>query len=172
MNWSFTQKAATGSFGHEAGIRFWPQILCFRGKIRSFYLFEGMGSYSQIVESVKRVTDVMSEISAASLEQTSGIEQINQAIAQMDEVTQQNAALVEQAAAAASLQDQAGNLAKVVAVFKLDGAHSAGPAVAASVRRAPAAPARARTSGAAKPGRIAPVRIAPAIAKTEDWEEF
>ncbi|WP_426116935.1 methyl-accepting chemotaxis protein [Massilia sp. PWRC2] len=127
----------------------------------------------EIVESVKRVTDVMSEISAASLEQTSGIEQINQAIAQMDEVTQQNAALVEQAAAAAaSLQDQAGNLAKVVAAFKLDGAHSAGPAVAASIGRAPAGPAPARTSGAAKPVRIAHVRIAPAIAKTDDWEEF
>jgi methyl-accepting chemotaxis protein len=78
----------------------------------------------EIVESVKRVTDVMSEISAASQEQTLGIEQINRAIAQMDEVTQQNAALVEQAAAAAeSLQGQAGNLAQVVSVFKLDDAH-------------------------------------------------
>ena len=75
---------------------------------------------NEIVESVKRVTDIMGEITAASQEQTSGIEQINQAISQMDEVTQQNAALVEQAAAASeSLQDQAGNLAQVVSIFKL-----------------------------------------------------
>jgi methyl-accepting chemotaxis protein len=73
------------------------------------------------VESVKRVTDIMDEITTASREQTSGIEQINGAISQMDQVTQQNAALVEQAAAAAeSLQDQATNLAQVVSVFKLD----------------------------------------------------
>ena len=65
----------------------------------------------EIVGSVKRVTDIMGEITAASQEQTSGIEQINQAITQMDQVTQQNAALVEEASAAAqSLQEQAGNL--------------------------------------------------------------
>ncbi len=64
----------------------------------------------EIVGSVKRVTDIMGEISAASQEQTSGIEQINQAITQMDQVTQQNAALVEEASAAAqSLQEQAGS---------------------------------------------------------------
>ena len=75
----------------------------------------------EIVASVKRVTDIMGEITAASAEQTSGIEQINTAIAQMDQVTQQNAALVEEAAAAAqSLQEQAGNLAQVVSVFKID----------------------------------------------------
>lgn len=80
---------------------------------------------NEIVESVKRVTDIMGEITAASHEQTTGIEQINQAITQMDDVTQQNASLVEEAAAAAqSLQDQAGNLAKVVSVFKLDRSHA------------------------------------------------
>jgi aerotaxis receptor len=74
---------------------------------------------SEIVVAVKRVTDIMVEISAASQEQNSGIEQINQAILQMDEATQQNAALVEEAAAAAySLEDQTGSLAKAVAVFK------------------------------------------------------
>ncbi|MGJ7493417.1 methyl-accepting chemotaxis protein [Variovorax sp. ZT4R33] len=74
----------------------------------------------EIVASVKRVTDIMGEIMAASQEQTSGIEQINQAITQMDQVTQQNAALVEEAAAAAaSLQDQAGSLSQVVGVFQL-----------------------------------------------------
>ena len=75
----------------------------------------------EIVASVRRVTDIMGEIAAASQEQTTGIEQINQAITQMDQVTQQNAALVEEAAAAAaSLQDQAGNLSQLVGVFRLD----------------------------------------------------
>jgi methyl-accepting chemotaxis protein len=75
----------------------------------------------EIVDSVKRVTDIMAEIAAASQEQTQGIEQINQAITQMDQVTQQNAALVEEAAAAAqSLQEQASGLSQVVSVFRLD----------------------------------------------------
>jgi methyl-accepting chemotaxis protein-1 (serine sensor receptor) len=75
----------------------------------------------EIVASVKRVTDIMGEISAASEEQSSGIEQVNRAVSQMDEVTQQNAALVEEAAAAAgSLQEQALRLADAVAVFKIN----------------------------------------------------
>lgn len=75
---------------------------------------------TEVVDSVKRVTDIMSEIMAASQEQSSGIEQVNQAISQMDQTTQQNAALVEEAAAAAeSLQDQASKLAEVVSAFKL-----------------------------------------------------
>lgn len=76
---------------------------------------------TEIVSSVQRVSDVISEITAASNEQTAGIEQINIAIVQMDEVTQQNASLVEEAAAAAeALQDQARNLADIVSVFKLE----------------------------------------------------
>ncbi|WP_254555549.1 methyl-accepting chemotaxis protein, partial [Salmonella enterica] len=75
---------------------------------------------SEVVASVRRVTDVVAEISAASNEQSDGIEQINHAIVQMDEVTQQNAALVEQAAAAAqSLQEQSGRLVETVSIFKL-----------------------------------------------------
>ncbi|MDP3249217.1 MAG: methyl-accepting chemotaxis protein, partial [Polaromonas sp.] len=86
----------------------------------------------EIVDSVKRVTDIMAEITAASQEQTQGIEQINQAITQMDQVTQQNAALVEEAAAAASsLQEQASGLSQVVSVFRLNQepplGHGAGP---------------------------------------------
>jgi methyl-accepting chemotaxis protein-1 (serine sensor receptor) len=74
-----------------------------------------------IVSSVARVTDIMAEIMAAGEEQGAGIEQINQAIAQMDQVTQQNAALVEEAAAAAdSLQEQAQGLAQMVDTFRLD----------------------------------------------------
>ena len=75
---------------------------------------------TEVVDSVRRVTDIIGEIAAASREQTLGIEQINQAIVQMDSVTQQNAALVEQSAgAAASLQEQAGQLAQVVSKFVL-----------------------------------------------------
>src|SRR5690606_22600645 len=83
---------------------------------------ERAGSTMQeIVASVKRVTDIMGEISAASEEQSGGIEQVNRAVSQMDEVTQQNAALVEEAAAAAgSLQEQAQRLAEAVAVFKIN----------------------------------------------------
>ncbi|UMR30350.1 methyl-accepting chemotaxis protein [Massilia sp. MB5] len=93
----------------------------------------------EIVSSVSRVTDIMAEIMAAGEEQSSGIEQINQAVAQMDEVTQQNAALVEEAAAAAgAMQDQAAALEEVVSVFKVDGA-SAGNG----------APARGRAAGTA-----------------------
>jgi methyl-accepting chemotaxis protein len=80
----------------------------------------------EIVTSVKRVTDIMAEISAASQEQSSGIDQINKAITQMDQVTQQNAALVEEASAAArSMEDQANNLSTSVATFRLAGGASA-----------------------------------------------
>jgi len=75
---------------------------------------------SQVVESVRKVADIMDEISSASQEQASGIEQVNKAITQMDEVTQQNAALVEEASAASySMQDEASKLAQTVSVFKI-----------------------------------------------------
>ncbi len=90
----------------------------------------------EIVSSVKLVTDIMGEVTAASQEQSAGIEQVNQAITQMDEVTQQNAALVEEAAAAAaSLQDQAGNLVQVASVFKMNNDYQV-------VRTSSVAPAR------------------------------
>lgn len=77
----------------------------------------------EVVASINHVTTIMGEIAVASNEQLDGIEQVNQAVAQMDGVVQQNAALVEQAAAAAgSLQQQAGNLTEAVSVFKLSGA--------------------------------------------------
>ncbi len=75
----------------------------------------------EIVTAIARVSDIMNEIAAAAVEQSSGIDQVNVAVTQMDEVTQQNAALVEQAAAAAgSLEDQAQRLAAAVAVFRID----------------------------------------------------
>jgi methyl-accepting chemotaxis protein len=121
----------------------------------------------QVVSSIRRVTDIMAEITHASQEQTGGIEQVNQAIGQMDQVTQQNAALVEEAAAAAgSMQDQAAQLAQVVGVFKL-----AGPALAAPA--APAAPARAlaRPAPALRVARAAPAK-SPARVSADEWETF
>ncbi|WP_292935188.1 methyl-accepting chemotaxis protein [Noviherbaspirillum sp.] len=79
----------------------------------------------EIVDSIRRVTDIMGEIMAASQEQTAGIEQINQAITQMDQATQQNASLVEEAAAASeAMESQAGKLAHAVSIFKLSGTQS------------------------------------------------
>jgi methyl-accepting chemotaxis protein len=84
---------------------------------------------AEIVTSVQRVTDIMAEISAASQEQSAGIEQVNLTITQMDETTQQNAALVEEATAAArSMEEQAIELAEAVARFQLDNAPPARPA--------------------------------------------
>jgi len=97
----------------------------------------------EVVASVRRVTDIMGEITSASQEQSAGIAQVNHTIVDMDETTQQNAALVEEAAAAAaSMQDQAANLARVVSVFKLDQVLSTAKPVAAlrkevAVRAAP-----------------------------------
>ncbi len=89
-----------------------------------------------VVSGIRGVADIMAEITAASQEQTSGIDQINQSIAQMDQVTQQNAALVEEAAAAAaSLQDQAGELAQVVSAFKIASRAAATKAPAAAKQR-------------------------------------
>jgi methyl-accepting chemotaxis protein len=76
----------------------------------------------EVVDSVRRVTDIMAEITTAGQEQSAGIVQVNQAITQMDKVTQQNAALVEQAAAAAaSMQEQARELSAVVGTFTVAG---------------------------------------------------
>jgi len=81
----------------------------------------------EIVGSVQRVTGLIGEISAASGEQSSGIEQVNRTVAQLDEVTQRNAALVEEATAAArSMEEQAGGLAAAVGVFRLDSGRAGG----------------------------------------------
>jgi len=128
---------------------------------------------TEIVASVKRVTDIVGEISAASQEQSEGIEQVNLAITQMDEGTQQNAALVEEAAAAAqSLQDQAARLERVVGFFKLGNQVILRPAAAAA---RPTAVSRTATA-------MAMTIAAPAADKidlrlhsrgsAEEWEQF
>lgn len=88
-----------------------------------------------IVKSITRVTEMTAEITAASREQTAGIEPINHAVTQMDNVTQQNASLVEKASAAAmSLQDQAASLSQVVSVFKLTTGEAGHPPAPGPVR--------------------------------------
>ncbi len=120
----------------------------------------------EIVSAIRGVTVIMSEISAASMEQTSGIEQVNQAIGQMDDVTQQNAALVEQAAAAAeSLEEQTQNLAVTVTHFKLDGNLSSASSVA-QVKVAPAKTVADKSPETTKP------KPQMSAAVSGDWEEF
>jgi methyl-accepting chemotaxis protein len=120
----------------------------------------------EIVDSVKRVTDIMAEIALASQEQNAGIEQINQAITQMDQVTQQNAALVEEAAAAAeSMQEQAVHLAHAVDVFKM-------PASLAAAAPRPKLKA-VHSSGTVTQLAVAPAPVArQRVAVGDDWEQF
>ncbi len=116
----------------------------------------------EIVESVQRVNDIIGEISAASREQSGGIGDVNGAMAQLDQMTQQNAALVEQAAAAAgSLRDQSGRLSKAISVFRLRGGAAPAPVAAPVPRPAPVAmPAPVRPAAAP-----APVAAKPLAAK-------
>ncbi|MDN2697266.1 methyl-accepting chemotaxis protein [Janthinobacterium sp. SUN073] len=105
----------------------------------SMLVAQAGSTMNDIVDSVQRVSDIITEITAASSEQSVGIDEINRAIGQMDAVTQQNAALVEESAAAAeSMQHQAHNLAQVVSVFKLTGQQA--KVSGASTLKRPAAP--------------------------------
>lgn len=103
---------------------------------------------NEIVQSVQRVADVIGEITAAATEQSRGIAQINTSVANLDQMTQQNAALVEQSAAAAqSLREQANHLAQAVSVFKLTGGGGLGPSALAAPPAAARAPQPAVSSG-------------------------
>jgi methyl-accepting chemotaxis protein len=128
----------------------------------------------EVVDSVARVTDIMAEITEASREQSSGIDQINAAITNMDHSTQENAALVEEAAAAAgSLQEQAARLEAVAARFRLADNHVQAIAVAPKARvAAPARPAARRIAAAAAPRRPAAATPAGKVAASSDWEQF
>ena len=133
----------------------------------------------EIVASVQRVTDIMSEIAAASQEQASGIEQVNQTITQMDETTQQNAALVEEASAAArAMEEQAAALSETVAIFRVQAPQAAAHAVVRTApppapRASPAAPVAARRP-MPSPRRPAVVKPVPAAvdALEAEWAEF
>jgi len=148
---------------------------------------------TEVVAAIRRVTDIMGEISAASSEQSTGVAQVGEAVTQMDHATQQNAALVEQmAAAASSLNGQAGELVESVAVFKLANDHAAPVRMpAAPLRSAPgrqlpaAAPVRSKAQGlnASTPKSPAPPKAQPASKPAlpsaatqgkneDDWESF
>ena len=149
---------------------------------------------SEVVSAIKRVTDIVGEISAASAEQSAGVSQVGEAVGQMDHVTQQNAALVEQSAAAAeSLKGQAQAMVQAVAFFKLDAASAADRGkppqaqVAAAPDPKPLAQRRApgRAAGANRPKPVAQstpgtqaaaaptaTAAAPALAGSNDWESF
>jgi len=145
---------------------------------------------NDIVGSIKRVTDIMGEISSASTEQSAGVAQVGEAITQMDKATQQNAALVEESAAAAeSLKGQASRLLSSVAVFKLSKAEafdSPAPYAQSAAAIAPGFGRRGldRAKHAARPAFKAKQSIAPATASeagphasaaksgTDDWASF
>ena len=131
---------------------------------------------NEVVNSVRRVTDLMAEISAASREQSTGVTQVGEAITQMDQVTQQNAALVEESAAAAeSLRGQATQLVTAVAVFKLPGQSDvrAATPVRSAVRRSPGPVAPARATGVRKPAaKPALSQPDPAMAGDAEWAAF
>ncbi|MGK5034083.1 methyl-accepting chemotaxis protein [Janthinobacterium sp. LB3P118] len=135
---------------------------------------EAGATMEQVVDSVRKVTAIMADISVATTEQSDGIAQVNQALAQMDGVTQQNAALVEEAAAAAeSLQDQASHLAQVVSVFKLgEQVRQTTPAASVTAPRAvtPKTPVPAKRLSVAKPQ--AAQRAPAKAAAGDEWEEF
>jgi len=141
----------------------------------------------QIVMSVKKVSDIVAEIAAASREQSSGIEQVNKAVMQMDEMTQQNAALVEQATAASqSMADQARDLTVMMEKYQIDDSSpglsvARAPAVAKAApkavpeRRGPNRPFAVKPAApkapAAQPQKVAPSRSA-ANGNDADWREF
>ncbi|MCH8618369.1 methyl-accepting chemotaxis protein [Undibacterium sp. TS12] len=139
----------------------------------------------EIVLSIKRVTGIMNEIMMASQEQTAGIEQINEAIVQMDDVTQQNAALVEEAAAAAaSLQNQADDLSELVSTFQLANEHIVKPAWRESLEEEnrldkkivplikKASPQDKNKGSAHQIKRVANANPGTAQNASQDWEEF
>ena len=133
---------------------------------------------NEVVTSVKRVTGIIGEIADASAEQTTGIEQVNQAIAAMDQATQQNAALVEEAAAAAaSMRDHAGSLNRVLSSFVLGAEHTR-PAAPIHLIASNSAKPAAKAEAARRAHSVPPVRAAAAAKRNTvpkpdvDWEEF
>jgi methyl-accepting chemotaxis protein len=120
-----------------------------------------------IVDGAKKVGDIISEIAAAGVEQTAGIEQVNKAVTQMDEMTQQNAALVEEAAAAGeSLEEQGKSLQQMMDFF------NTGQEIAAAPRQEPRLMSRKPKPAAAQPARKPVSRQAPKVADDDEWEEF
>jgi methyl-accepting chemotaxis protein len=125
---------------------------------------------SEVVDSIRKVSDIVAEIASASGEQSTGIEQVNKAIADMDSSTQHNAALVEESAAAATaLRDQADKLAEVVALFHIDPNTMTAPKAAPAPAPAPTRAVVPVKTSIRKPAQKA---TAAAAAATEEWETF
>jgi len=133
---------------------------------------------NDIVESIKKVAVVISDIAAASAEQATGIEQVNKALTQMDEVTQQNSALVEEnAATAKTLEQQAKAMSDEVGVFRVDEAEAERPApskrpVAVAVAPKPSKPAAAKRAANGGPVGRMQAALATAVRSDPDWQEF
>jgi methyl-accepting chemotaxis protein len=122
-------------------------------------------SLTEIVESIKKVAQIVAEIASASAEQSTGIDQINTALTQMDEVTQQNSALVEQnAAAAKALEQQSHGMSERVSFFRVEGTQAVGAAPQASMASPKRAGAQAAPPRSAAPPRLRPVGAAPRLA--------
>ncbi len=134
----------------------------------SMLVDESGQTLEEIVASSKKVGDIISEIAAAGAEQTQGIEQVNKAVTQMDEMTQQNAALVEEAAAASeSLDDQAKNLQRLMSFFEVGDESSPAP-----VERVVASKSTPVAKAAAKPARSKPAPRPAAPSSDDEWDEF
>ncbi|MBI0328469.1 methyl-accepting chemotaxis protein [Burkholderia plantarii] len=132
---------------------------------------EAGATMKEVVSAVARVTDLMEEISAASQEQRKGIEQVNQAVTQMDEVTQQNAALVEEAAAAAqSMSSQSSSLKDMISVFRISATRARGPGE--SPRASVPAPHRARAARGRSAAPALAAARSPARGPNLDWQKF
>lgn len=133
-------------------------------------------SLNEIVGSIKRVTDIVSEIAAASNEQATGIEEVNTAVTQMDEMTQQNSALVEQnAAAATTLQDQAMSMSQQMQFFQIDGVERdqqayGGPNVRSHPNSRQSKPMQRKASAGS--ARQLQSNLATAVELDSDWKEF
>ncbi|PQO96605.1 hypothetical protein C5614_15990 [Massilia phosphatilytica] len=124
---------------------------------------------SEVVDSIRKVSDIVAEIASASGEQSTGIEQVNRAISDMDSSTQHNAALVEESAAAATaLRDQADKLAEVVALFHLDSKAMTAPKAVHTPAPAPARAVVPIKTSVRKPA----LKVEPKAASTEEWETF
>ncbi|MFN3400213.1 MAG: methyl-accepting chemotaxis protein, partial [Ferrovibrio sp.] len=145
------------------------------------------GSLTDIVTAIKKVSDIVAEIAAASREQATGLDQVNTAVGSMDEMTQRNGALVEETSASAqALADQGRQLAELVGFFKLEGSSGmttaapprpavpAAQAAPVAPRPAPPAtkPAAVQKTAAPKPAPVAAPAAKPAAAGDDDWQEF
>jgi len=129
-------------------------------------------SLNEIVGGVKKVGDIISEIAAASIEQSQGIEQVNQAVSQMDEITQQNAALAEEASAASvSMSDQSTNMTNLLQFFSSNSSPASTYDAAPSVRPASVSP-RPVQQAPSKPQQSTPSKAFVATSSDDEWDEF